>query len=210
MYWLPYLVLLYHVIKTVRLELYISLIVAGLVLVVLPKKIIIFFADKNYSITSFENHQTYTWTLPRAKGMITKVDPEPFELAVGLIEKYEGDKSFAPISKYDSMLSFLAGKYSRNPFFDLRSFIVTEDDYEVVRESLLKNKTIFVDVDIDRDFDLELSKLTIWNYAPIFFYEHYYQRLGKLMVLKRLYKDIIADGYQEVDRSGLIAVYQRK
>lgn len=210
-YYLPYIILLYAVIlASTKLEAYISIFATVLILNVLPEKVNVFWSDKKYSAETFNDHVTYTWTLPRAKGMITKIDPKPFELAVGLIDKYENGKSFAPISKYDSMLSFLAGKYSRNPFFDLRSFIVTEDDYELVRESLLKNKTIFVDVDIDRDFDLELSKLTIWNHAPIFFYEHYYQRLGKLMVLKRLYKDIVANGYQEVDRSGLIAVYQRK
>lgn len=211
LYYLPYFVLLYcFLMDRPKFEVYISILAAILIVNVLPQKVSVFFDDKKYSMATFNNHVTYTWTLPRAKGMITKIDPKPFELAVELIDKYEGGNGFAPISKYDSMLSFLVGKYSTNPYFDLRSFIVTEDDYKTVRESLLKNKTIFVDVDIDRDFDLELSKLTIWNQAPMFFYEHYYQRLGKLMVLKRLYKDIIADGYQEVDRSGLIAVYQRK
>lgn len=113
------------------------------------------------------------------------------------------------ISKYDNILSILAEKYSGTDFFELRSMIVTKDEYRRIRSQLEAADTIFVDNDIDRDFEAEMNRMLVWNLLPPFFNEHRYQRIPKLQELKNLYRDVIPGKFKLVERGTLISVYRR-
>lgn len=169
-----------------------------------------FLKDFLYAEKSFNYHQTYRWELPRARGMITKTDPSLFEDSVRLIRRYsEGNQIFS-ISKYDNILSILSEKYSGLSFFELRSMLVTKTEYDQVRKELEVASVVYVDNDIDRDFDAELSQELLWNLLPSMYYEHKYQRIPKLKVLRQLYRDVILGHFELVDRGKLISVYRRR
>lgn len=171
---------------------------------------IVFAQDYWRAQQPFKNHVVYRWKLPRAKDMITTIDPELFADSVKKIRHYVPGKKIAMLSKYDSMLSILAEKYSSLPFFELRSMTVTQDDYRRVREQLASSELLFVDNDIDRDFDAEMNRMLIWNMLPTMFIEHREQRIPKLKVLRQLYQDVVKDKYELIDQGHLISVYRRK
>lgn len=157
----------------------------------------------------FDDHITYSWELPRAKGMVTTVDPSPFEDAVRLIEKYEKSDNLSLISKYDSFLTILTGKVNGGGFLELRSMIVTEDEYQKVRHQLSTSDILVVDNDINRDFDAEMKKMSVWNLLPTLHKESVSQRIPKLKVLQRLYKDVVPGRYELMEKGELISIYRR-
>ena len=168
-----------------------------------------FLSDYRASERVFSDHLTYTWSLPRAKGMVTTTDPAPFEDAVSRIRRNSPENRVFMISKYDDILSILSEKYSGTDFFELRSMIVTRDEYRRIRSQLETADTIFVDNDIDRDFEEELNRMLIWNMLPPLFSEHRYQRIPKLQELKKLYRDVIPGKFTLAERGTLISVYRR-
>jgi len=155
----------------------------------------------------FKNHKTYEWNFNRAGGLISTVNPSEFEDSIDLIKKYDKTKEIAMISKYDNILSIFSKKYTKLPFFELRSFIVTKTDYKKVIKALKKSDTIFVDNDIERDFDNELNNPNLWTF--FMFNENIKQRIPKLRVLKSLFEDIKSQ-YKLVKKGKLISVYKRK
>jgi len=169
-----------------------------------------FFAQKMNSDQNFIDHVAYKWDTERTKGMITTVDPMFFIDSVEKIKQYSATNKAFFISKYDNVLSILAKKYSGTQYFELRSFIVTTREYNLVKQQLLKANVIFVDNDIDRSFDSEFDELILWNLLPAMYFEHKYQRIPKLKILKKLYKDVISNNYELVDKGLLISVYKRK
>lgn len=184
----------------------------GLVVVLLATIIngFVFLKDYWYAEQAFKYHVTYRWDLQRARGMLTKIDPELFSDGVEKIQHHAKGNQIAMLSKYDSMLSILAGKYTSLPFFELRSMIVTEEEYRSVREQLASSELLFVDKDIDRDFDAEMNRMTIWNIEPALFAEHREQRIPKLKVLRQLYREVVKEDYELIDQGRLINVYRRK
>ena len=169
-----------------------------------------FFQHYRYTEQTFKDHKVYRWDLPRARDMVTKIDPSLFEDSVQKIKNHAPGKQISMLSKYDSLLAILAEKYSSLPFFELRSMIVTEDDYLRVREQLVKSDLLFIDNDINRDFDKEMNQMVLWNLLPNLFIEHHEQRIPKLKVLQRLYQDVVVDKYVLIERGRLISVYRRK
>jgi hypothetical protein len=171
---------------------------------------VVFLQDYRRAVLAFEDHVTYRWDLPRARGMITKIDPDLFADGVEKIQHHATGNQIAMLSKYDSMLSILASKYTSLPFFELRSMITTEEEYRRVKERLASSALLFVDNDIDRDFDAEMNRMTVWNIEPKLFVEHSEQRIPKLKVLRQLYRDVVKDNYELIDQGRLISVYRRK
>lgn len=184
----------------------------GLVVVLLATIVngCVFIQDYWHAEQAFKNHVTYRWDLQRARGMLTKIDPELFADSVEKIQHHATGNQIAMLSKYDSMLSILASKYTSLPFFELRSMIVTKEEYRRVREQLASSELLFVDNDIDRDFDAEMNRMTVWNIEPSLFVEHREQRIPKLKVLRNLYRDVVKDNYELIDRGRLVSVYRRK
>jgi len=168
-----------------------------------------FLKDWRYASSSFDNHVSYQWTLPRASGMWTKIDPDLFVNSVELVKKYQKENKIFSISKYDNLLSILSETYSGTEFFELRSMLVTKQDYDIVKAQLESSDILFVDNDIDRDFESEESQAMLWNMLPALNYEHKYQRIPKLMLLRQLYREVVVNKYRKVDEGKLISVYQK-
>jgi len=131
----------------------------------------------------FETHKLYKWDHPRAGGIIATYSFEPFEDSIRLIKK---------------------------SFFELRSTIVTEDEFNMIKDITLKKAEIlFVDNDIERDFNKELQKHNFFDiYDPFFERENIMQRIEKLKVLKRLWIEV-KNNYRLIEKGKLISVYER-
>ena len=107
------------------------------------------------------------------------------------------------ISKYDNILSIFSEKYSGFPFFELRSTIVTQSEYNLIVQIIKKNaNTLFVDNDIDRNFYDDITG----EDASL---EDIKQRVPKLQTLKSIY-DEVKDNYTLVEKGKLISVYKKK
>lgn len=165
---------------------------------------------KKYNVV-FQTHVTYRWDSARAGGLISTVNPVRLEDAVEDIGRYEKGDSLYMISKYDDVLTFLSQKQSGLPLFELRSMLVTWDDFYAMKTMLMqKADTLFVDSDILRDFDEEVRKDTIFDMgSPMLLRENLQQRIPKLLVLRELFLQI-RDNYSLVKRGDLIDVYQKR
>jgi hypothetical protein len=169
-----------------------------------------FIGHWRHSTVNFDSHVTYEWTTERAEGLKTKIDPKLFKDSVDVVKKYSNDSNVANfISKYDNVINILASKYSSTNFFELRSLIVTKGEYDLISNQLLKSEIIYVDKDIDADFESEIKELNFWNLISGLAYENRYQRVLKLAVLRQLYRDIILTHYHKIDSGGLLDVYKK-
>jgi hypothetical protein len=182
------------------------------------KKFLLFILIVNYLVTYFEGyvkfkkyekeymqifqtHKTYKWDMPKT-GFFSTIDPTPFRNSVALIQKYEPSNKIYMISKYDNLLAILSQRYSGFPFFELRSTIITHDDYNMIKNIInSKANILFVDNDIEKDFTQELNSTK--NQEDI------QQRIPKLKVLKNLYIDV-KNNYTLIEKGELISVYKRK
>ena len=178
----------------------------SLITVFLSVKVIgleIFFIEdyKKYN-NIFQTHQIYKWEMPRG-GIYSTINPEAFNDSVALIHKYSKGKKIYMISKYDNILSIFSEKYSGFPFFELRSTIVTQSEYNLIVQIIKKNaNTLFVDNDIDRNFYDDITG----EDASL---EDIKQRVPKLQTLKSIY-DEVKDNYTLVEKGKLISVYKKK
>lgn len=157
----------------------------------------------------FKDHVVYDWQTSRAEGMKTTFNPDVFEDSINIIKKYSPKNKIYMISKYDNILAILSTKYSGLNFFELRSSLVTKDEYEKAVKDLLLSELIYVDNDINRDFSTEENSLNLWNLIPGNFVENKSQRIPKLKVLKKLYFDVIPNNYKLIHKGKLISVYER-
>lgn len=157
----------------------------------------------------FQNHITYTWNFERTGGFLSTIDPKPFEEDVKLISKYEDESRIYMISKYDNIFSIFAKKFSALQFFELRSLIVTASEFNAIKEQLSTADLIFVDNDIDRDFNKEMKSIDFWHTNPFMILEHIKQRIPKLLNLKNLFNEV-KDNYELVEKGNLISVYKKK
>ena len=115
------------------------------------------------------------------------------------------------ISKYDNILSYLSNKYTGLPFFELRSTIVTEDEFEII-ENIFSEKAdiIFVDNDIEMNFDDEIRKRSFFDiYSDTMERDNLLVRIKKLETLKKLFQNI-KNNYELVEKGKLVSVYKKK
>ena len=150
----------------------------------------------------FQTHQVYKWEMPRG-GIYSTIDPDVFNDSVALIHKYSEGKKIYMISKYDNILSIFSEKYSGFPFFELRSSIVTQSEYDLILQAVRNDANIlFVDNDIDRNFydDIAGEDATL---------EDIKQRVPKLQTLKRIY-NTVKNNYILVEKGKLISVYKKR
>lgn len=174
-----------------------------------------YLSKSNYSYISlskynqlFKNHKTYEWNFDTAKFTST-MNPAYFENGIKLIKKYSPNNAIYIISKYDSFLPFLAKKYSAMPYFDLASFLITEDEVNksiaVIKNN--KPKYIFIDSDINRDYfsDIINPKIPVIGYLN----RESVLRVKRLYLLKEVFNAIRSD-YQSIEKGYLVTVYKRK
>ncbi|MBF0983523.1 MAG: hypothetical protein HXK63_00005 [Campylobacter sp.] len=159
----------------------------------------------------FNNHKTYVWNHERAGGIVSTYSFELFEDSLKLIDKYSSDNSkIYMISKYDNVLQFFSKKYSGLKYFELKSFLVSDIEYKEVIELLNKDADIlYVDSDIDRDYELEIGKRNFFDiYGSYWYNENIKQRIPKLETLSRLFNDV-KNNYVLIEKGKLINVYKK-
>lgn len=206
---LPYLLILS--ISEFKFKVYLTnslLIVFTFVYIILLRN---FVYDKSLHDRIFETHQVYKWNYSKAGGIEATYSFEPFQDSINLIQKYTKNNEIYMISKYDNILAYLSDKYTGLPFFELRSTIVTQDEYDLIKNIFLeKPNLIFVDNDIERDFDEEIRKHSFFDiYNDSLEKDNLVVRIPKLKILQDLFNDVKSN-YTLVEKGSLISVYKRK
>lgn len=160
----------------------------------------------------FETHKTYKWDHDRAGGIITTYPFDKFQNSIDLINKYSSNTDEVyMISKYDNILQFFSKKYSGLKYFELRSFLVSDIEYNEVL-NLINNKAdiLYVDSDIDRDYKAEMKERRFFDlYDEYWYNENVKQRIPKLEILSKLFDEVKED-YILIERGELIDVYRKK
>lgn len=166
---------------------------------------------KNYN-RIFETHKTYKWDHDRAGGIITTYPFDKFQNSIDLINKYSSNTNEVyMISKYDNILQFFSKKYSGLKYFELRSFLVSDIEYNEVL-NLINNKAdiLYVDSDIDRDYKAEMKERRFFDiYENYWYNENVKQRIPKLETLSKLFNEV-KENYELIDSRGLLNVYKKK
>lgn len=181
-----------------------------LVIIIYLNTLIKFIIDKNNYDNVFKTHKLYKWKHPRAGGIISTYSFDNFQDSIELIKKHSFSNEIFMISKYDNILGILSQKYSAFPFFELRSTIVTADEYESIKKQILdESNLLFVDNDIERDLDEEIKELNFFQLEEYWRNENSRQRVLKLKVLKKLYQEV-KNNFILVEKGILISVYRKK
>lgn len=168
----------------------------------------VFKSKKEYE-KIFVTHQTYQWNFDRAN-FISTMNPKYFADAVSTIEHYSyNNRGIYIISEYDNILPFLAKKYSLMPFFDLKWYILTNNELIKCINSIKENKPqyLYVDTNIDRNLNNEIidSKWPEVGYLN----EESRWRVERLKLLNKIFQSVKSD-YELVEEGSLISVYKRK
>ncbi|MBP1751449.1 MAG: hypothetical protein H6Q57_285 [Geobacteraceae bacterium] len=166
-----------------------------------------FFKQKNVFDNIFKSHITYEWDLPTAK-FISTMNPEYFLDSIKLIQKYSDKNNIFIISKYDSFLPFLAGKYSAMPYFDVSWYLITNKEIDECIKIIENNKPriLFVDTDIDRSYEIDI--VSKWSLLGVFHKESLL-RYQRLYMLKKIY-NVIKEHYVPIEKAKIITAYERK
>jgi len=193
-----------------KLKNYLSMLVIVGLLLVYTKTLNSFINQKNDYDDVFKTHKIYKWDHKRAGGIIATYPFDDFNDSIRLISKYSSSNQIYMISKYDNILGILSEKYSGFPFFELRSSIVTQDEYDKIK-LIIENqaKILFVDNDIERDFDAEMQKMSFFDLEPFWRNESLRQRIPKLENLKKLFKEVKKDYILE-EKGKFMSVYRRR
>ena len=205
---LPFMIL-YHLINS-QYKRYFSLSIILVLLICYANLLRSFIDDKTTYNDVFKTHKLYKWNHERAGGILSTYSFADFQNSIDLIKKYNPETKFYMISKYDNILGILSKKYSGFPFFELRSTIVTKDEYLKIKHMIEQNADLlFVDNDINRDFAQEMSQMSFFDLEPFWRYESLKQRIPKLETLQNLFNDVKND-YELVEKGSLISVYKKK
>ena len=146
---------------------------------------VLFYKERQIFRDNFKDHKIYSWKFPRAE-VITTLDPSVVDKAVQLIHRYSSvaNPQVYMLSKYDSLLPFLAERYSAMPFFDLTSYLFSEREYAMALNRIRTDnpRYLFVDTGIN-DFEVDA-----WAnlYDDAFFMEERTSRLGRYELLSRI------------------------
>jgi len=168
-----------------------------------------FIIEKEQYNNIFKTHKLYKWNHPRAGGIISTYSFDKFQNSIDLIHKYSKKDKTYMISKYDNILGILSKKYSGFPFFELRSSIVTKDEFNMIKKQIKEEANIlYVDNDIERNFKSEMKKMSFFDLDKFWRNESLKQRIPKLENLKHIWIDI-KNNYNLVEKGKLISVYRK-
>jgi hypothetical protein len=157
----------------------------------------------------FATHRTYDWNLERAQFRST-MDPAYFVESVSLIQQYANSgNGIYIISKYDTVLPFLAKRYSAMPFFDVPWMLLTDHEVNLCIESIRANKPryLFVDTDIERNLNTQILVSSIPRVGNAG--SESLLRVQRLNLLKDVFT-AVKDDYEPDGSRGLLTVYKRK
>ncbi|WP_447984328.1 hypothetical protein [Nitrospira sp. Nam74] len=182
--------------------------IAGVLLTIYIPGLRSYYTTRHEYDSIFVNHKTYDWNLEAAKFRST-MDPAYYVDSISLIQQYApSDNSIHLISKYDNFLPFLAKKYSAMPFFDLQWFLLTAKEVNLCIERIRTDKPryLFVDTDIERDFNGEILLAELKSIGQPA--EESLQRVQRLNLLKDIFKAVKGD-YMPAQKGVLLTVYKR-
>ena len=204
------LILFRFIVKRIRNILYI--IIAPILIFAYAKYCYEYISQMTLYENTFATHRNYKWDHERAGGIITTYSFERFDDALRLITKYsKNSNELYMISKYDNMLQFFSKKYSGLKYFELKSFIVTDNEYNEVLD-LINSKAdiLYVDTDIFNVYYKELKERRFFDvYNNQWLPNDVMRRIIQLKILLNLFDDV-RDKYELVERGKLIDVYKRK
>ena len=207
---LPILILFDFIVKRIRNILYI--IIAPILIFAYAKYCYEYISQMTLYENIFAIHRNYKWDHERAGGIITTYSFERFDDALRLINKYsKNSNELYMISKYDNILQFFSKKYSGLKYFELKSFIVTDDEYNEVLD-LINSKAdiLYVDTDIFNVYYKELKERRFFDvYNNQWLPNDVMRRIIQLKILLNLFDDV-RDKYELVEHGKLIDVYKRK
>ena len=205
---LPFMII--YSLYNFKFKKHLSMIVVFGLFLVYAKTLNSFINQKNDYDDVFKTHKLYKWDHERAGGILTTYSFNGFQDSINLIKKYSSSNEIYMISKYDNILGILSKKYSGFKFFELRSSIVTKNEFDEIKVQINNEAQIlFVDNDIERDFDREMAKMSFFDLEPFWRDESLRQRIPKLKVLKKLFQEI-KNSYELVEKGELVSVYRRK
>ena len=162
-------------------------------------------AENNFK-KIFVDHKIYQWDFPTAKFKST-MNPAYFYNAVSLIKKYSsGTDSIYMVSKYDTILPFLAGKYSAMPFDDVATSLATGRETELCINTIIKDRPqyLFVDSDIERDLRGDI----VDPRDPVIgvMYGGSLERVQMLEELRKVFEGVKKE-YTIIDRGDILSIY---
>lgn len=165
------------------------------------------FSEKIFS-QSFNAHRLYKWDFARA-GLISTIDPRPLKASLSQITRYSGnEKGIYILSRYDNLIPFLAGKYSRFPVFDMTWYMLKADTGSKVAARLESDRPEYIYVDAD----FNDNKPDLWTLAygdgENFLRRENKSRLGRILELKKIFL-AVSPRYVLVERGPLLSVYRR-
>lgn len=181
-----------------------------LLFIYLPASARFYFGQWTYN-KIFKEHRLFHWSFKEAS-FISTMDPALFEESVNMINRYSSnDNGIFIISKYDSILPILAGKYSAMPYIELPTNLVSTKEVKIASTAILKSKPsfLYVDSDIGRSLSGEIPVETDPVATQLRLYGEARARVMVLQGLNEVYARV-ADRYQRCQSGRLISVYCRK
>jgi hypothetical protein len=189
-----------------------KVVVAGLTILIFlgiyTPGVVAYYKSRHEYKNIFAHHEIYNWELETARFRST-MNPSYFADSISLIHEYESShNAIYLISKYDNFVPFLAKRYSAMPFFDLQWFLLSPKEVALSIERIRQNRPqyLFVDTDIERDFNGEilLGELQSIGFPG----EESLQRVQRLHLLKEIFR-AVKDDYIPVKKGVLLTVYKR-
>ena len=130
-----------------------------------------------------------------------------FQQAIDLIQKYtpEKKKDIAIFSRYDNIIPFAADKYSNLPIQDLQWLLISSKEYHQIIQffNVKKPKYLFVDTDIERNFEYDRPFI---QSPQLIIIEHLF-RIGRLKLMQKLWNEIKCN-YKLQEKTPLLTVYE--
>ena len=155
----------------------------------------------------FRTHKVYEWTLPHTN-FVSTMNPKYFEDSVKLVQKYSKDNGIYIVSKYDSFIPVISGKYSNMPYIEVSNFLTSkkEIDNNIKVLKTAKPEYLFVDKDIDRDFAHDI----LYNeYEFNHLFHESVWRYQRLLLMRDVFNSVRND-YEPLESSYLLTVWKRK
>lgn len=155
-------------------------------------------------------HEVHQWNFARFQAKST-MDPSTFQEAAGLIEKYSDRKTGVSIlSEYDTILLFLADRFSAMPHFEVGRFLNSPQHSQIVIDDIRKRRpsTLIVDSCI------HCSAVPYRPVRPVPALDPAYNsraldKIDRLQRLQDVFAEIEAD-YTLKAAGPLVSVWQRK
>jgi hypothetical protein len=158
----------------------------------------------------FSDHEIFRWDSPRMNIRST-MSPDLFDQASAAIDRYSPDtKGVYILSEHDTVLTFLANRYSRMPSSDIGTFIYNAATKTDVIKTLQEDRPaiLFVDTCIECSAVPLTPTRKLPGLADIY-QTRLRQKISRFDLMREVF-DTIKDDYTSVEAGPLITVYRRK